>query len=240
MDRMVRVQWGQRHWGERPCGASVSHDSNIGGDGSRDLGPDSWLHVGRPGVLGMISGAVAGLVAITPASGFVDASGAILIGIGAGAFCYGGIILRRKFGFDDALDVWGVHGIDGTWGAIATGFFATTAVNAAGKNGLFYGGGANLLLAQLVAVAVVWVFAFSITAVVMWTLSKVMRVRMTKEEERIGADLIQHGESAYGEVNGMMKVEAIIRSEKLGAVKTALEEIKVHGMTVSEVQGYGE
>ena len=188
----------------------------------------------------MISGAVAGLVAITPASGFVDASGAILIGIGAGAFCYGGIILRRKFGFDDALDVWGVHGIDGTWGAIATGFFATTAVNAAGKNGLFYGGGANLLLAQLVAVAVVWVFAFSITAVVMWTLSKVMRVRMTKEEERIGADLIQHGESAYGEVNGMMKVEAIIRSEKLGAVKTALEEIKVHGMTVSEVQGYGE
>ncbi len=157
----------------------------------------NWLHTGRPGVLGMISGAVAGLVAITPASGFVDASGAILIGIGAGAFCYGGIILRRRFGFDDALDVWGVHGVGGTWGAIATGFFATTAVNAAGKDGLFYGGGANLLIAQLAAVAVVWVFAFSITAFLMWTLSKVMRVRMTKEEERIGADMIQHGESAY-------------------------------------------
>lgn len=158
----------------------------------------SWLHLGRPGVLGMISGAVAGLVAITPASGFVDVSGAILIGIGAGGFCYGGILLRRRFGFDDALDVWGVHGIGGTWGAIATGFFATTAVNAAGKDGLFYGGGANLLIAQLIAVAVVWAFAFSMTAAVMWTLSKVMKVRMTKEEERIGADIIQHGESAYG------------------------------------------
>jgi Amt family ammonium transporter len=158
----------------------------------------SWLHLGRPGVLGMISGAVAGLVAITPASGFVDASGAIVIGIGAGSFCYGGILLRRKFGFDDALDVWGVHGIGGTWGAVATGLFASTAVNAAGKDGLFYGGGASLLVAQLVAVAVVWAFAFVVTGLLMWSLSKCMRIRMTKEEERIGADLIQHGESAYG------------------------------------------
>jgi Amt family ammonium transporter len=146
----------------------------------------------------MISGAVAGLVAITPASGFVDASGAIVIGIGAGSFCYGGILLRRKFGFDDALDVWGVHGIGGTWGAIATGLFASTAVNSAGKDGLLYGGGASLLMAQLVAVAVVWAFAFAVTALLMWSLSKFMRIRMTKEEERIGADLIQHGESAYG------------------------------------------
>jgi Amt family ammonium transporter len=158
----------------------------------------SWLHLGRPGVLGMISGAVAGLVAITPASGFVDASGAIAIGIGAGSFCYGGIMLRRKFGFDDALDVWGVHGIGGTWGAIATGLFASTAVNTAGKDGLFYGGGANLLMAQLAAVAVVWAFSFAITALLMWSLSKFMRIRMTKEEEKIGADIIQHGESAYG------------------------------------------
>jgi Amt family ammonium transporter len=158
----------------------------------------SWLHLGRPGVLGMISGAIAGLVAITPASGFVDPSGAIVIGIGAGSFCYGGILLRRKFGFDDALDVWGVHGIGGTWGAIATGLFATTAVNSAGKDGLFYGGGANLLVAQLVAVAIVWVFAFVVTTLLMWSLSKLMRIRMTKEEEKIGADIIQHGESAYG------------------------------------------
>lgn len=157
----------------------------------------SWLHLGRPGVLGMISGAVAGLVAITPASGFVDASGAIMIGIGAGAFCYGGILLHRKFGFDDALDVWGVHGIGGTWGAIATGLFATSTVNAAGKDGLFYGGGANLLMAQLTAVAVVWAFAFGVTALVMWALSKVVKIRMSKEEEKIGADIIQHGESAY-------------------------------------------
>jgi ammonium transporter, Amt family len=157
----------------------------------------SWLHLGRPGVLGMISGAVAGLVAITPASGFVDASGAIMIGIGAGSFCYGGIVLRRKFGFDDALDVWGVHGIGGTWGAIATGLFASTAVNATGKDGLFYGGGGNLLIAQLIAVAVVWTFSFVMTALLMWSMSKIMRIRMTKEEEKIGADVIQHGESAY-------------------------------------------
>ena len=146
----------------------------------------------------MISGAVAGLVAITPASGFVDASGAIMIGIGAGALCYGGIILRHKFGFDDALDVWAVHGVGGTWGAVATGLFATTAINAAGKDGLVYGGGANLLMAQLIAVAVVWAFAFGVTVSVMWAMSKIMRIRMSKEEEKIGADIIQHGESAYG------------------------------------------
>ncbi|HTY48010.1 MAG TPA: ammonium transporter [Methanomassiliicoccales archaeon] len=158
----------------------------------------SWLHLGRPGVLGMISGAVAGLVAITPASGYVDVSGAIAIGIGAGVFCYGGILLRRRLGFDDALDVFGVHGVGGTWGAIATGLFATSSVNSAViNNGLFYGGGLSLLGSQIIAVAVVWGFAFSVTFVLMHILKRVMAVRMTKEEERIGADIIQHGETAY-------------------------------------------
>ncbi|MGD1060361.1 MAG: ammonium transporter [Methanomassiliicoccales archaeon] len=158
----------------------------------------NYFHLGRPGVLGMISGAIAGLVAITPASGFVDVSGAIAIGIGAGIFCYGGILVRKRFGFDDALDVWGVHGIGGTWGALATGLFATSAVNpAVVNNGVAYGGGFTLLGAQLIAVAAVWAFAFSITFVVMHILKRTMTIRMTKEEERIGADIIQHGENAY-------------------------------------------
>ncbi len=158
----------------------------------------NYFHLGRPGVLGMISGAIAGLVAITPASGYVDASGAIVIGIGAGLFCYGGILLRKRLGFDDALDVFGVHGIGGTWGALATGLLATSSVNpAVVNNGVFYGGGFTLLGAQMVAVAAVWAFAFSVTFVVMHILKRTMSIRMTKEEERIGADIIQHGESAY-------------------------------------------
>ena len=158
----------------------------------------SWLHQGRPSVLGLISGGIAGLVAITPASGFVDTTGAICIGIGAGVICYGGILARKKLGFDDSLDVWGVHGIGGTFGAIATGLFATSAVNGAVVNqGVFYGGGLTLLSYQLIAVAVVWVLAFGVTFIVLKVLGKITPLRMTKDEERIGADIIQHGESAY-------------------------------------------
>ena len=143
----------------------------------------SWLHQGRPGVLGLISGGVAGLVAITPASGFVDTTGAIIIGIGAGVICYGGILARKRLGFDDTLDVWGVHGIGGTFGAIATGLFASYDV--------------TLLGIQLIAVAVVWVLAFGVTFIVLKVMGKIIPLRMTKDEERIGADIIQHGESAY-------------------------------------------
>jgi ammonium transporter, Amt family len=161
-------------------------------------GTVSWFHQGRPGVLGLISGGVAGLVAITPASGFVDTTGAIIIGIGAGVICYGGILARKRLGFDDTLDVWGVHGIGGTFGAIATGFFATSTVNGAVVNqGVFYGGGLTLLSYQLIAVAVVWVMAFGVTFIVLKVLGKITPLRMTKDEERIGADIIQHGESAY-------------------------------------------
>jgi Amt family ammonium transporter len=157
----------------------------------------SWLHTGRVSVLGLISGGVAGLVAITPAAGFVDATGALFIGMGAGAVCYSGILLRKRAGFDDALDVWGVHGLGGTFGAIATGIFATTTVNAAGKDGLLYGGGTDLLVAQTISVVVVWAFAFGVTVVILKVISKLMPLRMSKNEERIGADIIQHGESAY-------------------------------------------
>jgi Amt family ammonium transporter len=162
-------------------------------------GAVSYFHLGRPGVLGLISGGVAGLVAITPAAGYVDTTGAIFIGIGAGVFCYGGILLKKRFHYDDALDVFGVHGIGGTWGAIATGIFATGTLASTSK-GVAYGGGFTLLGAQLIAVAAVWAFAFAVTFVIMIVLKKVMAIRMTKEEERIGADITQHGESAYGEV----------------------------------------
>jgi Amt family ammonium transporter len=158
----------------------------------------SWIHQGRPGVLGLISGGIAGLVAITPAAGFVDTTGALAIGMGAGVICYGGILARKRLGFDDSLDVWGVHGIGGTFGAIATGLFATSSVNSLVTNqGLFYGGGVTLLTAQLIAVAVVWVLAFGVTFIVLKILGKITPLRMTKDEERIGADIIQHGESAY-------------------------------------------
>lgn len=156
----------------------------------------NWLHLGRPGVLGMISGAIAGLVAITPACGYVNVTGAILIGLGAGVFCYGGILLKRRFNYDDALDVFGVHGVGGTWGAIATGLFATGTLASTSK-GLFYGGGLTLLSAQLTAVVAVYAFAFAVTFAALFVMNKVMAIRMSKKEERIGADIIQHGENAY-------------------------------------------
>jgi ammonium transporter, Amt family len=156
----------------------------------------NWLHLGRPGVLGMISGAIAGLVAITPACGYVNVTGAILIGMGAGVFCYGGILVKRRFSYDDALDVFGVHGIGGTWGAIATGLFATGTLASTSK-GLFYGGGFALLGAQMIAVVAVYAFAFGVTFLALYAMKKVMAIRVSKEEERIGADIIQHGENAY-------------------------------------------
>src|SRR5438477_4423412 len=115
----------------------------------------SWWHKRQPSVLGAAAGSVAGLVAITPASGFVSVMGAIVIGFGAGVVCYAAIQLWEKIRVDDALDVWAVHGVGGTWGAIATGLFATVAINAGGLNGLFYGNPRQLLV-QLVAIGASW------------------------------------------------------------------------------------
>ncbi len=158
----------------------------------------SWLHLGRPSVLGLITGGVAGLAAVTPAAGYVDTRAAIVIGLAAGIVCYCGILLRKRFRFDDALDVWGVHGIAGTMGMISVGLFANGTINSAVvNNGLFYGGGTTLLTAQLIAVGVVWIFAFGVTFVMLKVLGRFTSIRMTKEEERVGADIIQHGETAY-------------------------------------------
>jgi Amt family ammonium transporter len=156
----------------------------------------SWLHKGRPSVLGMAAGAVAGLVAITPASGFVDVSGSIIIGLGAGVFCYVAMQLRPRLKVDDALDVWAVHGVGGTWGAIATGLFATVAINSAGANGLFFGNPAQLLT-QLIAVAATWIYAAVATFVIIKIIDVTIGMRVKGDEESLGLDRSQHGEIAY-------------------------------------------
>lgn len=156
----------------------------------------SWLLGGKPSVVGAASGAVVGLVAITPASGFVTPMVAVFIGLVAGALCYLACRWRARRNLDDSLDVWGCHGVGGTWGAIATGLFATTAVNAAGLNGLFYGNPGQLWV-QLVAVVVSWAYSFILTLVILKVLDKVMGLAVSEEDEAAGLDVSQHGEQAY-------------------------------------------
>jgi len=156
-----------------------------------------WIRHGKPTVLGICSGAVAGLVAITPAAGFVDPMSAIIIGFGAGIFCYYAIsALKPRLGYDDALDVFGIHGIGGTWGAIATGFFASKALNPAGADGLFLGNPGQVLT-QLAGVSASWILAGGATFVLLKFLDAIMKIRVTEEEEDIGLDLTQHSESGY-------------------------------------------
>jgi Amt family ammonium transporter len=155
-----------------------------------------WMTRGRPTVLGAASGAVAGLVAITPASGFVGPLSSIIIGIGGGVFCYIACNLKTKFGYDDSLDVVGVHGIGGTWGALATGLFASKAINSAGDDGLFFGNPAQLW-EQFVAVVATWILAFVGTMIILSILKALMGLRVSDEEERMGLDLSQHNERGY-------------------------------------------
>jgi Amt family ammonium transporter len=157
----------------------------------------SWLHR-RPTVLGTVTGAVVGLVAITPAAGFVSPLAAIPIGgIAAIISYYGMLLLKMKLGFDDSLDVFACHGLGGIWGALATGIFATVAVNAGGADGLLLGN-AMQLVKQLVGVVSVGAFAFGAT----WVLGKLVDVtiglRVGETEEVLGLDISQHGERAYG------------------------------------------
>jgi Amt family ammonium transporter len=155
-----------------------------------------WAYRGNPTVLGAASGAVAGLVAITPASGFVGPLSAILIGGVAGVLCYLAINLKNRFGYDDSLDVVGVHGVGGSFGAIATGLFASKAVNPAGNDGLFFGNPA-LLANQALSVAVAWVYSFVVTWIILKILDRTLGLRVSDEHEVNGLDLSQHGESGY-------------------------------------------
>jgi ammonium transporter, Amt family len=155
-----------------------------------------WAHRGKPTALGAVSGCVAGLVAITPASGFVGPMAAIVIGLLAGAVCYGAVSLKPKFGYDDSLDVVGVHAVGGTLGALLTGFFASKLINAAGSDGLFFGNPKQLGI-QALSVLVAWVYAFAVTWVLLKILDATMGLRVSEEDESLGLDLSQHGEVGY-------------------------------------------
>ena len=155
-----------------------------------------WMVSGKPTVLGAASGAVAGLVAITPGSGFVSPLSAIAIGLGGGVICFTAVMLKSRFGYDDSLDVVGVHGVGGIFGALATGVFASKAINAAGADGLIYGN-VGLLKAQFIAVGATIAFAVVGTAVILFVIKAVMGLRVTEDDERLGLDLSQHNESAY-------------------------------------------
>jgi Amt family ammonium transporter len=164
-----------------------------------------WLHNGKPSVLGGISGAVAGLVAITPAAGFVKPMPALIIGLIAGVFCYLMVaIVKAKFGYDDSLDAFGVHGAGGTLGALLTGLFAVSAVNPIFKDaqgntlasGLFEGN-AHQLLNQMVGVAIAWFLAIVGTLIILKIVDVTIGLRVTEEHEVQGLDLSQHGEEGY-------------------------------------------
>lgn len=160
-----------------------------------------WIINKKPTLLGAVSGAIAGLVAITPACGFVTPFASIVIGFIGGAVCFWGIFsLKKKIGYDDALDAFGLHGIGGTWGGIATGLFATTSVNDAGANGLFYGD-PSLLWKQLVAIVATYLFVGIATFIIVKVVGLIVSLRATQEEETLGLDITLHGERAYHESN---------------------------------------
>jgi Amt family ammonium transporter len=154
----------------------------------------SYFHKGKVSVVGAVCGAVAGLVAITPASGFVTAGGAVIIGLAVGLICYSATLLRERLRIDDALDVFAVHGVGGTFGAIATGVFATTAINA------FPGwvdGNPGQVVTQAVAVGAVLLYAGVATFAIIKVVDFVLGLRVPADEEEVGLDLAVHGEVAY-------------------------------------------
>ncbi len=156
----------------------------------------AWWLEKKPKFVGLLTGAVAGLATITPAAGFVTTTSAVLIGILAGIVCYFAVALKNKLQWDDALDVWGVHGVGGMIGIIFLGIFGTVAVNANGSNGLFYGE-STFFIKQVIAVIVSSVYAFAFTWGMLWIINKITSVKLSKQEEEIGLDEILHGERAY-------------------------------------------
>jgi Amt family ammonium transporter len=160
----------------------------------------SWMLItwrqNKPSVLGTVTGAVVGLVAITPAAGYVSPLAAIVIGALASPISLLAIRLRQKMGLDESLDVWACHGMGGTWGALATGLFASKAINPAGANGLFFGNPMQLLI-QAAAAAVSIAFAFGMTYALARLLKAAVGLRVSHDEEEVGLDISEHGEPAY-------------------------------------------
>lgn len=170
---------------------------------SAAIGIVGWVlveryHRGKPTMLGAVSGGVSGLVAITPAAGFVTPVAAIPIGFIGAICCYVAVaILKSKFGYDDSLDAFGIHGVGGMWGAIATGLFATVTVNPDGADGLFYGG--NLLIPQLISLVVAIALAIIGTTIIFKVVSLFMDMRVSISAESLGIDISEHGEGAYNQ-----------------------------------------
>ncbi|MEB3206815.1 MAG: ammonium transporter [Vampirovibrionales bacterium] len=154
------------------------------------------LRRGRPSVIGVATGAVVGLVAITPACGFVDVNAAFWIGVVGAVVSYLSMRLTKRMQLDDTLDVWACHGMAGTWGALATGLFASKAVNPAGAYGLLFGN-TQLFIAQLISVAIAWGFSFVMTLLIAWLVNKIRPLTVEDSAEDIGLDIAQHGEEAY-------------------------------------------
>lgn len=158
----------------------------------------AWVLEKKPKFVGLLTGAVAGLATITPAAGFVTVQQAAIIGIAAGVVCYFAVSLKNKLHWDDALDVWGVHGVGGSLGVIMLGLFATSAVNPmVTTNGLFVGGGFDFFWKQLITVVAVCAYAFIFTYVMLWLINFITPVKVTKLEEETGLDNSLHGELAY-------------------------------------------
>ncbi len=156
-----------------------------------------WIRNGKPTIFGVASGAVAGLVAITPGAGFVSAVSAIIIGIFVSIFCFIAVsVIKPKLGYDDSLDAFGVHCIGGIWGALATGLFASKTINPAGANGLFFGNPKQFLI-QLITVLITIGYAFIMTFIIFKLVDFLFGVRVNEEEELMGLDLTQHRERAY-------------------------------------------
>ena len=165
-----------------------------------------WRHRGKPTALGVASGLVAGLVAITPAAGYVAPWAAIALGFVAGGVCYGGVLLKGRFGYDDTLDAFGVHGVGGLAGALLTGVFAQKALNDAGADGALFGN-VKQLGVQALACAATGVYAVVVTYGILKLIDATIGLRVPEAEEREGLDVTQHGEEAYGESSGGMSHE---------------------------------
>jgi len=157
-----------------------------------------WFYQGKPTTLGAASGAVAGLATITPAAGFVTANSAVLIGLTAGFCCYWAVVLKSKLRFDDSLDVVGIHGLGGVIGTLMAGLLATKGVNPNGADGLFYGNAAQFGI-QALGIAIVGVYAFAVSYVVLKVVNAFMGLRVSPDNEGIGLDVAEHNEAAYSE-----------------------------------------
>lgn len=156
-----------------------------------------WMHNGKPTMFGLASGAIAGFVAITPAAGFVGPISAIIIGLTVSLICFFAVaVIKPKFGYDDSLDAFGVHGIGGIWGAIATGIFASKAINPAGADGLIFGN-TKLIIAQLITILVTIIYTAIVTFIIYKLIDLSLGMRVTEKEELMGLDLTQHRERAY-------------------------------------------